>query len=250
VDSTITTAARARPPHGREGHGLANWKGLSFAGAGVRRAFATLEEVWGPGASMWPADLAKAAETATAEADAARHAQASAALRQANSALETELAMTRGVQAALTKQVAELTQENQQVREELAFLQKLVADASRQVGVSIPRLDVEKGPDDTWHYRILVVRGGSPREDFEGHLAVVATLAMPADDGSPGRQTTLNLPDDQPDAAGALKLRFKYYQRIEGTLRIPPGARVRSLTVRAYESGASAPRATRTLALS
>ena len=158
--------------------------------------------------------------------------------------------MTRGVQAALAKQVAELTQENQQVREELAFLQKLVADASRQVGVSIPRLDVEKGPDDTWHYRILVVRGGSPREDFEGHLAVAATFAMPAVDGSPGRQTTLSLPDDQPDAAGALKLRFKYYQRIEGTLRIPPGARVRSLTVRAYESGASAPRATRTLALS
>ena len=79
---------------------------------------------------------------------------------------------------------------------------------------------------------------------------MAATLAMPADDGSPGRQTTLSLPDDQPDAAGALKLRFKYYQRIEGTLRIPPGARVRSLTVRAYESGASAPRATRTLALS
>lgn len=187
---------------------------------------------------------------ATAEADATRYAQESAALRQANSALETELAMTRGVQAALAKQVSELTQENQQVREELAFLQKLVADASKQVGVSIPRLDVEKGPDDIWHYRILVVRGGSPREDFEGHLAVAATLAMPADDGSPDRQTTLSLPDDQPDPAGALKLRFKYYQRIEGTFRIPPGAQVRSLTVRAYESGASAPRATRTLALS
>ena len=187
---------------------------------------------------------------ATAEADATRYAQESAALRQANTGLESELAMTRGAQAALTKQVNELTQESQAAKEELAFLQKLVADASRQVGVSIPRLDVEQGPDDTWHYRILVVRGGSPREDFEGHLAVAATLAMPADDGSPGRQTTLSLPDDQPDAAGALKLRFKYYQRIEGTLRIPPGARVRSLTVRAYESGASAPRATRTLALS
>ena len=187
---------------------------------------------------------------ATAEADATRYGQESAALRQANSALETELAMTRGVQAALAKQVEELTQENQQVREELAFLQKLVADASRQVGVSIPRLDVEKGLDDTWHYRILVVRGGSPREDFEGHLAVAATFALPAADGTPGRQAALTLPDDHPDAIGALQLRFKYYQRIEGTLRIPPGARVRSLTVRAYESGASAPRATRTLALS
>lgn len=189
-------------------------------------------------------------QLATAEADAARYAQESAALRQANSALESELAMTRGVQAALGKQVAELTQENQQVREELAFLQKLVADSSKQAGVSIPRLVVERGPDDAWHYSVLVVRGGTPREDFEGYLALAATLAVPVEGEFPGRQTTLALPDDQPESAGALKLRFKYYQRVEGTFRIPAGAQVRSLTVRAYESGATAPRATRTLALS
>ena len=188
-------------------------------------------------------------QLATAEADAARYAQESAALRQANSALESEAAMTRGVQATLGKQVAELTQENQQIREELAFLQKLVADSSKQVGVSIPRLVVERGPDDAWRYSVLVVRGGSPREEFEGYLALAATIAVPTD-GGPDRQSALALPDDQPDSAGALKLRFKYYQRIEGTLRIPAGAQVRSVTVRAYESGATAPRATRTLALS
>ena len=62
-------------------------------------------------------------------------------------------------------------------------------------------------------------------------------------DGLPARRTS-------PTAAEALKLRFKYYQRVEGTIRLPPGAQVRSLTVRAYENGHSAPRATRTLALS
>ncbi len=90
------------------------------------------------------------AQLATAEADAQRYAQESAALRQANSALETELAMTRGAQAALSKQVVELTQENQQVREELAFLQKLVADSSKPVGVSIPRLVVERASEEAF----------------------------------------------------------------------------------------------------
>ncbi len=61
-------------PFGREGHGLADWKGLHFAGDGVKRAFRTLEEVWGPGASMWPVELAKAAASATAEAEAAHKA--------------------------------------------------------------------------------------------------------------------------------------------------------------------------------
>jgi hypothetical protein len=102
-------------------------------------------------------------QLATAQADATRYAQESAALRQANTALESELAMTRGAQAALTKQLAELTQEHQQTREELVFLQKLVADSSKQVGISIPRLVVERGPDDAWHYSVLVVRGGTPK---------------------------------------------------------------------------------------
>lgn len=186
----------------------------------------------------------------TAKADAERNSLESATLRQANSALESELAMTRGAQAALTKQVAELTQEAQQAKEELAFLQKLVADSSKQVGLSIPRLVVERSGDDGWHYSVLVVRGGAPRDDFEGHVAIAATLSPTQDDSGAGRQTTLLLPDDQPDAAPALKLRFKYYQRVEGTFRVPAGAQVRSLTVRAYEEGNSAPRATRTLALS
>ena len=188
-------------------------------------------------------------QLATAEADATRFAQEAAALRQTNSALESELAMTRGAQAALTKQVAELAQENQQVKEEAAFLQKLVSDASKSVGVAIPRLVVERSEaDDAWTYSILVVRGGTPRDEFDGYVALAAVLSMPGDvAGSPA---TLNLPADQPESAAALKLRFKYYQRIEGVLKVPKGTQVRSLTVRAYESGANVPRATRTLALS
>jgi hypothetical protein len=190
-------------------------------------------------------------QLATAEADATRHAQEAAALRQTNSALESELAMTRGAQAALTKQVAELSQENQQVKEEVAFLQKLVSDASKTVGVAIPRLVVERSEgDDAWTYSILVVRGGTPRDEFDGHLALAAVVSTPPDERGAATSSTLNLPADQPESAAALRLRFKYYQRIEGVLRVPKGTQVRSLTVRAYESGASVPRATRTLALS
>ena len=190
-------------------------------------------------------------QLATAEADALRHAQDAASLRQANSALESELAMQRGVQSTLHKQVAELSQENQQVKEELAFLQKLVSDTGKQGGLAIPRVVVERTEvDDAWHYSVLVVRGGTPRDDFDGHLQLAAVLSPPVDGSLPGYPSTLSLPQDQPGSAGALKLRFKYYQRIEGVLQVPKGAQVRSLTVRAYENGTTTPRATRTLALS
>ena len=54
---------------------------------------------------------------------------------------------------------------------------------------------------------------------------------------------------DQPDAAGTLKLRFKYYQRVEGVLRLPMGTRITALTARVYEDGSTMPRATRTLSI-
>ena len=49
--------------------------------------------------------------------------------------------------------------------------------------------------------------------------------------------STLALPDDQPDAAAALKLKFKYYQRVEGTIRVPPGSQLRTLQARVLEAG-------------
>ena len=44
-------------------------------------------------------------------------------------------------------------------------------------------------------------------------------------------------------------LKFKYYQRVEGTIAVAAGAQVRAVTVRAFESGQPAPRATRSLVI-
>ena len=98
--------------------------------------------------------------------------------------------------------------------------------------------------DDLWHYRLLVVRGGKPKDDFAGRVVLQATLAAP--DGSVAAGRTLTLPDDQPETAPALKLAFKYYQRVEGTFRVPPGSRVTGLVARAFEGSEDTPRASRT----
>jgi len=100
-----------------------------------------------------------------------------------------------------------------------------------------------------WRYNLLVVRGGSPKDEFEGSIILQATLA-PVQGAPPGtRGMVLTLPDDQPDAKPALTLKFKYYQRVEGRFRVPPGMRVTTITARAFESGQNSARATRTLQL-
>lgn len=185
------------------------------------------------------------ARVSALEADVARYRSEAADLLTRNSQLESDLAMTRGAQEALSRQATDLAGENAQVKEELAFLQKLFADSNKPGGLTIPRLTLERQDDETWRYGLLVVRGGAPGEDYVGSVVLQATVA-PADTRQSALRT-VTLPEDEPDAAPALKLKFKYYQRIEGTLRVPAGARVTGLTARVYEDGDTTPRATRTL---
>lgn len=184
----------------------------------------------------------------TLEAESAKLRTEAVELRARNTALESELGMTKGAQEALSRQATELSGENAQLKEELAFLQKLVADASKTVGLQIQRLTVEPDGEDMWRYSLLIVRGGSPKDDFVGNIVVQATLAATAEGETAAK--VVRLPEDEPGSASTLTLNFKYYQRVEGRFRVPPGGRVTAVAVRAYETGQSVPRATRTLTLS
>jgi hypothetical protein len=188
-------------------------------------------------------------QLAALQVDVARLRAETTELRSRNSWLASELAMKEGSHSTLVKQVAELQGENSQLKEDLVFLQKLVADSNKQVGLSIQRLAVERIRDDTYRYGMLVARGGNPKGDFEGTVVLQFTLLPAAGDGGAARPVVVTLPDEQPATASALKLNFKYYQRVEGSFRAPPGATLRAVTARAYETGQANPRATRTLNL-
>jgi hypothetical protein len=170
-------------------------------------------------------------------------------LRARNSELETELAMAKGAQDTLGKQAQELSAENSQIKEELAFLQKLVADSNKQVGLGIQRFAVERERGSAWHFSLLLVRGGNPTDEFEGALKLTVSAQAPAGAAATPHALTLMLPEDQPETAQALKLKFKYYQRIEGSFELPEGAVVRSVVARAYENGQTSARATRSLVI-
>jgi hypothetical protein len=158
--------------------------------------------------------------------------------------LESDLNVTRGAQATLTRQTLELTSENTQMKEELAFLRKLFSDTGKPGAFSIQRLSAEKDRDNQYRFSMLVVRGGNPDDEFTGQLTLSANVA------AGGHSVTLTLPEDQPDTTAALALKFKYYQRVEGTFRIPVGGQLKSLQARVFEAGQTAPKATRSLNLS
>ncbi len=181
------------------------------------------------------------------ETDNARLTAEVVELRKHSMELESDASITHGAQASLARQNQDLVSENTQMKEELAFLQKLVSDSSKDAGLTIQRLTVERDHDDTWHYALLIVRGGSPRDDFAGHVVLQAVVAGPALDGAAPTQQTVTIPGDAAGGATPQALKFKYYQRLEGSLQVPAGAKLVSVTARAYEDGISSPKATRTL---
>jgi hypothetical protein len=178
------------------------------------------------------------------EVEAAQLRDEAAALRTRVSQQDSELAMTRGAQATLTKQAAELQNENSQLKEELVFLQQLASDTHKQAGITIQRVAIERERDNAYRFSLLVVRGGKPKDDFDGHMTLQVTLQP---DGNGPQSAILSLPDEQPRTAAALKLKFKYYQRLEGSFEIPAGASVRNVVARAFEVGQATPRATRSM---
>jgi hypothetical protein len=56
-----------------------------------------------------------------------------------------------------------------------------------------------------------------------------------------------------PDAARNAKeyqVNFKFFQRVEGSFKVPSGAVVKSMQVRVFETGASTPKLTQTVTVS
>ena len=187
---------------------------------------------------------AVAHKQARLEADTAAVTEENARLRARLAELESDLNFTRGAQTTLSRQALDLQNENTQMKEELAFLRTLFSDTGKPGTFTIQRLSAEKDRDNSYRFSMLVVRGGNPSDEFSGELSITANVA------AGGHNATLTLPDDQPDTAAALKLRFKYYQRVEGSFRVPPGGQLRGLQARVLEPGQATPRATRSLNLS
>jgi len=177
------------------------------------------------------------------EAELTTTRQENARLRAKSAELEADLNVTRGAQSTLSREALDLQSENTQMKEELAFLRTLFSQSGKPGTIAIQRLAAERERDDVYRFSMLVVRGGKPEDDFTGQLSLSANLA------AAGHTSVLMLPDDQPETAPALQLQFKYYQRIEGTFRVPPGAQVKSLQARVLEPGQSTPKATRSLNL-
>jgi hypothetical protein len=164
-------------------------------------------------------------------------------LRASVDASESKLQIERTAQTQLGRQVKALEDENARLKEDLAFFENLIPSENRDNTLLINRFRVDAGTlPGEFRYRLLLLQGGRRDKPFQGNLQLLVTLQQA------GKDAIITLPEE--GAAQAYKISFKYFQRVEGTFRVAPEARVRSVQVRIFEAGSAQARATQSFSLS
>ncbi|MFM9968721.1 MAG: DUF6776 family protein [Burkholderiales bacterium] len=165
-----------------------------------------------------------------------------ALLRSASNASESRLKIEQSAQTQLAKQVKTLEEENRRLKEDLAFFENLGPATNK---LSINRFTVQKDvlPGE-YRYRLLVLLGGVARDrQFQGSLQLLVNVQ------SKGGNGMILVPEASNSDNPAFRLNFKYFQRVEGTFRVPEPAKIRSVQVRVMEQGSNQATATQSVDL-
>lgn len=149
-------------------------------------------------------------------------------LRQRFAASEMGAKIDRRAAEEVRLTVKDLEQELGQLREEISFYKGLMAPADKQEGFSLRSFDItSSGEEGRFHYKLVFQQMAKKHRLLKGdaHVKIVGLQTSIADDGSETRNETslpLHSISDQLSEE-SIKLRFKYFQTIEGDLTLPDG---------------------------
>ena len=185
-------------------------------------------------------------DLAAARAETAKLREELERLRALANAADSKVAIERTAQQKLAQQIRSLEQENGRVREELALFESMLSSETAVAApLSILRFKVE--PDllpGEYRYRLLLLASGPRRgRDFQGRLELAVGLT------EDGRSAIIMVPGQAEAEGPAFRLAFKHFQRIDGSFRVSPKARVGSVQLRVYESGSAEPKVTQSVTL-
>lgn len=152
-------------------------------------------------------------------------------LSSSANAAESQLLIERSAQRQLATQVKTLEAENVRLKEDLAFFESLLPNATGSQGVSIRRIKIDQATPNQLRYRLLIMQGGKGDQHFSGSLQLAVNVLQQ------GKNATIVFPAGIPGEVEKYKLGFRHYQRVEGTLTIPDGATAKAVQARVFEKG-------------
>ena len=147
----------------------------------------------------------------------------------------------------LAKSLQGIQEEIVTLREDNAFFRNLLSPDQGPGPISIYHFKWEHKSllSGEYRYRLLLLKTGKREQDFVGSVQFLVTGEMA------GKKVVSVQPvsSEAPEKPQAINVRFKYYQRLEGTIRLPAGLMPKSVQVRVFEAGNPQPKWTRNVTL-
>ncbi|MDI1259831.1 DUF6776 family protein [Aquabacterium sp.] len=128
----------------------------------------------------------------------------------------------RATQTRLTEQVKALESENQALKDDLGFFERLLPASSE--GLSVRGLQADLPAQGQLRFQVLVMQhGGRVQPEFKGRYELLLSGTF---DGKPWIQ---------PGPVVSQPLQFKQYRRVDGTVQYPANAVVKQVQVRVLD---------------
>jgi hypothetical protein len=147
---------------------------------------------------------------------------------------EQQIQIEQGRSQEMARQMKSLNDDNARLQEDLSFFQNLTAENGKEGELAIHRMS---------RVRMLLVQSGQRVKEFTGSYQLVATVVQN------GRKMTQLFPSDE-SGYEQFMLNFKYYKRLEQSLRFPADVQLQNIQVRLFEHGVREPRARQSVDLS
>ena len=130
--------------------------------------------------------------------------------------LGVELEVARLAENLIHEDIKQDLQREQQLRNDLAFYQQIMAPELTQKGFVIDSFNVEAAlSENAFRFELVLMQQDKIKNVLKGDIEV---SLLGSEDGKSKR---LSLASLMPDKGESLKFSFKYFQVIEGQLRLP-----------------------------
>lgn len=136
----------------------------------------------------------------------------------------TLVATEKAAQEQLAGRVKQLEQENQALRDDLHFFERLIPAGGKDP-VAIRGLQVENTAPQKMRWQVLVIQSGKNAPELSATLELTFTGVLN------GKPWSTALP------GGAQPFRVKQYGRLEGEIELPALAQVKGVSARVLEGG-------------
>jgi hypothetical protein len=149
---------------------------------------------------------------------------------------ERQMQVERAAQDNLTLELAKLQDEGMRLKEDIEFYRNILNETPGPSEVKIQSFRLAKGKlAGEYEYHLMIVQSGRSNKTIQGNVKL--TL-LGIQDGQP-----VSIPVNLDAAASqAMKINFKYYQRLDGGFSVPQGMNAEAVEASFIEIGASQPK--------